>query len=374
MKNPLKNESIPFSILDSIPNGTLIIGEKGEILHANEAAALILGKKFENIKQCTLNTCFTSHNQPFFELLTNALQKRKEIKNEDIIYTYKRKQFILRVNSIVWENVQKKHYNMIIFIQDITEIWKSHVKVRTMHAQLRKNYINLLDNLRQIADSVAHEMRNPVVAIGGYANHLLKKVKKEQESQKINCKVIKKYIRYIMNDANRLNKIVEQVERYVHNSDVKFKKENMPQFFNDIIQYAKRSARKEQKTIDIAVSQESEYNVHIDKKKLKKVLQDIVKHSIFFADDCSELTLHIQYTIYDIIFTIEIFTKKIDKKEIDYIFNPFYSVHNEKLHFDFAAAQRIIILHGGIIKPYWKNKLCLCFEIDLPQDKRIHPR
>lgn len=365
MPKEISNCKLPAFFVDYINDGILIINEEKNITCHNKHAKKILGISLPANKQHNLETKFRQNNQNFLKLVSTSINKNREIKNKEIIYYKKKVERKLLINSMIWYNNHQSSSYTAIIIQDITDIWNTHFLTRKLQTQLRKSFINLLENLRQITDSIAHEMRNPIVAIGGYANYLLKKKNLNDK------KTVNKYINNIIEDAERLNNIIKQAEKYSHISEMNFSKENISKIFRNIIKMAKNIALKHSIILEIASFDKGKLEIFLDKEKLTNALTNIIKSTISLAHKDSIVIINLVYNRYDIDFSIEINSAKISDKDIKYIFNPFYSISGKNITFNFTTARRVIILHGGIIKVFRKNNSCISFEINIPKEKRL---
>ena len=361
--------SISPTVLDKLLEGVLLVDNCGTIIYINKRARKILKIPAKSKCRRTLDSVFKSENPEILKPLTGQCSSKKPI-HAKIEYLEEKKDKQLQVTAhIINETVDGAPYHVLILLKDVSDMWTLNVRERELHIQLRKNYINQMENLRQISQSIAHEIRNPLVAIGGYANLLLKKFPADISPD------ARKYMEYIEHDAERLNKIVAQVDQYTRIDDVAFSKQNMKPVFEKILAYSKKEAKKTQLSFDAACDFLENYVVNIDSAKLIAALKKVVMHSMHLAKTGTEYYLSLRFEPYQIFFGIEFTTEIISEQDIEFLFNPFYSAENaEKMNFDLASAQRIIILHGGLIKAEWLPRKRTYFKIIIPREKRMQPR
>lgn len=145
------------SVLGAISEGILFLDLRGTLLLANRAAYEILGlKEGEGIQQkfSTLfpNDFFGFSLQEALAFGTSYRLLYKEIRGKELEIS----------TSFVLEG-PKESQGMIVFFRDVTE------KHRLQRAALQKER---LKELGEMAATVAHEIRNPLGAIRGYASLL----------------------------------------------------------------------------------------------------------------------------------------------------------------------------------------------------------
>ncbi|MDY6862174.1 MAG: GAF domain-containing protein, partial [Thermodesulfobacteriota bacterium] len=93
---------------------------------------------------------------------------------------------------------------------------ESNKQVKETHKKLIEH--EKLAVLGTMAASVAHEIKNPLVSIGGFARRLFNKVKTPQE---------KKYSDIIIREVDRLEKILNNVLLYSKEPSLNFREENL---------------------------------------------------------------------------------------------------------------------------------------------------
>lgn len=109
--------------------------------------------------------------------------------------------------------------------------------------------------------------------------------------------------------------------------------------------------------------------MYIDYDRLRFALTRIIE---FIAQHAKRetLSMHCHDSVYEFIITISFSTDILTEEDLPYIFDPFYTTRSNIETFNLCIAQRIIMLHGGIITPEIK-KNTIVFRIALPQDKRL---
>jgi len=351
--------------------GIIFIDNKKKVSQLNESGKKILGIR-KNIRANTnIDAIIKDKNCDLYKLIETSYNSGKNIKNYELTYHRSLKNIKLLVSIIVFENPDntKERFLLVIF-SDITSTWKLFLKERELLNHLRENYLHHMENLKQISDNIAHEVRNPIVSIGAYANLLHKKCNMFGK----NNKEAKKYINYILKDTERLDKLVSQAEKYTNTEEIRLRKEDVKKIISDALKYGNRLSKKFNVVFEHSNLNKEKYLVYADKGKLKEAFRNLIKQSMFLSRKESHLKINVNFSPYTIEMFIDIHTNKISEVNAHHILNPFFSVSDQEPNFDLAIAQRIIILHGGLIKVDLQNKHNLSIDVSLPKEKRITER
>jgi nitrogen-specific signal transduction histidine kinase len=346
--------------------GIILLDNRRRISFINSSAKSILGIKGRGRLKAQIEAIL-NRNEELNDIIRSSLEGGKDIINKEITYKLKSREKKLLFTILFLSDLDDaKGPSLLIICNDITNLWKLHRKERELLKQLRENHVDHMESLRQIADSVAHEVRNPIASIGGYANLLLKKIDEFGEE----AKSVKKYLNYIRKDAERLNAIVQQTEKYSDIREIHFKIENIVTVFDEVFRYALRLSKKQSVHIEIHKEDREQYTLYIDRARLKDSLKKLFKYSIQISEANATLATSLSFTHYDLEISIDIPTGRISEEDAHFLFDPFFSSTQEP-NFDLTIVHRIITLHGGVIRSEKGKRNNLIFTISLPKEKRI---
>lgn len=354
-------------LLNSLGEGVLILDEHANITYRNRAAEKILGIKIDLRERGSARSVFGSFCGDLYQIIIDTLSSGQTMKNREIACRRgNREARVLVAAHPCPDKNRRDGVALFIVLRDITELWRLHSTQRRLVSQLRKNYTDQLNSLRQIAESVAHELRNPIVTIGGYANLLFKKLRGEGPEQE----EYGRYLSTIREETDRLATIVTQVERYTDLNEVHLKRENMVRIIQSALRRGRTLAAKSSVSLVAPELELREYHIYVDRDKIKSAYVNLLKNSILLSKKEKPVEVHCSATPYELCLSVDVRTSLM-KEDVPFLFNPFYSTGMRELNFELAASQRIAILHGGIIDTLWQPEDNLTFRFTIPKEKRL---
>lgn len=348
----LKPSAQLINLFDLVSDGILIIdGNNFNLLFNNEKAGKLVTSDGKTI---------IMENEKIQDIV-RSIQPDK-ILTEHISLKINNKIHHFKINIL---SLSDNGSSLISFVlNDTTRLFKLHRQQQHLIAQIKKNYFDRFESLKQLADSIAHEVRNPLVSIGGYANLLIRKCE-----EGIDHTEAKKFLTYIVENAERLNYLTQQIEEMGDLKRVQLSSYDIVKFLNEQKTTLIAAAKQFNKQLHITIENENHYHMYIDYDRMRFALIRIIE---FIAQHGKEeaLTMHCHNSIYEFIVTFSFSTDILTEEDLPYIFDPFYTTRSNVETFNLCIAQRIIMLHGGIITPEI-NKNTIIFRIALPQDKRL---
>ncbi len=348
----LKPSSQLINLFDLVNDGILILdGNNYNVIFNNEKAEKFVTKDAKTI--------ILENNK--IQNIVHSIEPGKthtehiSIKTNNKIHHYKIN--ILAIND-------NDSFLIAFVIADTTRIFTMHRQQQQLITQIRKNYFDRFESLKQLADSIAHEVRNPLVSIGGYANLLIRKCE-----EGIDHAEAKKFLTYIVENAERLNYLTQQIEEMGDLKRVQLSAYDIVKFLNEQKPTFIAAAKQFNKDLRITVEDGKHYHMYVDYDRLRFALTRIIEFISQHAQG-ETLTMQCHDSVYEFIITFIFTTDILAEEDLPYIFDPFYTTRSNIETFNLCIAQRIIMLHGGIITPELKKNTVI-FRIALPQDKRL---
>lgn len=211
--------------------------------------------------------------------------------------------------------------------------------LHTRELQIRLGEMEKLAALGQMVDGIAHEVRNPLMVIGGMARHIKEKVTDEQVHGHINL---------IIREVERLERMVERIDEYKRSQVSILKKEDINEVIKEIVNEIEEDAvSRKEIGIKLALMQKPPLLL-IDKANFKKAVLNILQNSVDAIDKKGRIEI---LTASSKDGYIEIAIKDtgcgINAKELKDVFNPFYTSKMAGAGLGLTIAHKIIRDHKG---------------------------
>jgi PAS domain S-box-containing protein len=213
-------------------------------------------------------------------------------------------------------------------VRDITEMKELQNKLQSSERMAA---------LGEVAAKVAHEIRNPLVSVGGFAKRLEGKLKGNQQE----------YARIISKEVSRLEEILKDILGFV--KEVRISKENIA--LNDIVEDVLNllsSEFAESGNTYVKELDHSGLEVHIDPNRIKEAILNVISNANQATDGG---TVSVKTYLEDSNAVLEVKDTGCGIKEEDLtrIFDPFFTTRPTGTGLGLAIAKRIIEEHGGTI-------------------------
>ncbi|WNS79616.1 ATP-binding protein [Domibacillus sp. DTU_2020_1001157_1_SI_ALB_TIR_016] len=218
---------------------------------------------------------------------------------------------------------------------EITEFRKNALKIQ----ELEK-----LSLIGELAAGVAHEIRNPLTSITGFAQLI------EELS---NDETINIYLEVMLTELNRINTIVNEfmfISKPKENMDTR--DTDIKVLISHVIKFMSPQATLRGVRLSESISSNSTLIAHCDPNQIIQVLMNLVQNAIeATTDPAQEIVISLKNTNKNSLL-IEVTDKGsgISKERLKRLFEPFYTTKEKGTGLGLMMCRRIIENHNGTIK------------------------
>ncbi|QIZ09538.1 PAS domain-containing protein [Priestia megaterium] len=281
----------------------------------------ILGKD-HNI----LNSCY--HSKDFFKNLWKTIGSgsvwKGEIRNKAKDGTY----YWVDTTIVPFINGQGKPYQYLAIRNDITERKKTE---EVLHRQ------DKLAAVGQLAAGVAHEIRNPLTSMKGYAEFLQLDEKDPERME---------FLSIILDEIERVNTIVEDFMVLAKPKAVELEEKNVVPVIKNVVSLLEFEARK--KNVRLTFDSNHEIiQIECDENRLKQVFLNFIKNGIEAMPNGGEL--HVKTIIHDnnVQISIQDTGVGISEEKLKKLGEPFYTTKKNGNGLGLMVSFKIIESHNG---------------------------
>ena len=247
-----------------------------------------------------------------------------------------------------------ERFGQVILFKDLTEI-------RALRQELEKN--RRLASVGRLAAGVAHEIRNPLSSIKGFATYFKEKYQESDRDQEIAGIMIQ--------EVNRLNRVVGQLLEFSRPIRLHFQQVALKPFFEDAFKLVDRQSRDANVTAVLDMADESLCAV-MDTDKMNQVMLNLLLNALDAMPGGGRLTVRVSADG-DGRITIQVMDTGtgVDPKDQPHIFEPYFSTKKTGTGLGLAIVHNIVKAHQGDILVGSQTDGGTMVEITLPADKEV---
>ncbi|QQS36483.1 MAG: ATP-binding protein [Ignavibacteriales bacterium] len=343
-----KFKSFTASVLENMGDAVIVTDTMFNITLANKSAQQLLF----NTKELFSGKPLESFSPPLLIELKKYLAG-KYSGTETLITPIridKEDKFLL-LNFSTNLNTEGTAESYTIVIRDFTEVHK-------LEEETKRN--EKLSAMGELASGVAHEIRNPINAIGMIAQRLDKEFIVDNNSDEYHN--ITSLLRH---EVNRINRIITQFLSYAKPLDIQIKPVNTKEYFNEL--FLLFDAQSKHKNITLNFELKDIGVINIDPELLKQTLINIVQNAFDATDKNGNV--EIKYSFSENNFLIEISDdgRGIAEENLKRIFDLYYTSKKDGNGLGLSIAQKIVAQHNGSISVKSKLNSGTKFIISIPQ-------
>lgn len=235
-------------------------------------------------------------------------------------------------------------------------------KLEVAYQRLKLTHERLLHSERlaaigEMAAHVAHEIRNPLVTIGGFARQLARKAGAAgRENRAANI---------IVEEVMRLEKILANVLNFSRLPSPRPSHNNINRLLQDISAELRDELDRDQIELILRLQEDLPY-FQFDAEQMKQVVLNLLRNSQQSIGRDGRILIETHLITNEVRIKITDTGSGIPKDHIEKIFNPFYTTKEHGTGLGLAICRQIVHEHGGTITVNSERGIGTIFQIHLP--------
>ncbi len=335
------------NVVESMTNGLISVDELSAITTINQMASQIIGIDESRAEGQHISDVLKSDDSSIQKLLTN----NEPIFEQEVICQCSEGLIPLSVSSSQLKDETGKVIGAVIIIRDMREIKELQEKVRRAER---------LASLGRLAAGIAHEIRNPLSSIRGFAHYFQGKFDPETKDVK--------YAKAMIGEIDRLNRIIEALLDFARPAEPELQPCSIEDVLNHVLQLVQTDVNA--KEVKVVTDIEGDVpNVMLDRDQMIQALLNILLNAVNAVDKGGEISISIYTEMDTLQIAISDTGSGIPPEDLPRVFDPFFTTRKDGTGLGLAIVHRIIENHDGEIGVESKSGEGTTFTIHLPFQK-----
>lgn len=307
------------NLLESITDGVVAVDMNEVITRFNRAAGIVLGygageivgRPFRDV----FGRPFDAPAMPGAMELTSKSNRRVPVSEKD---------------SVIADR-DGNRLGYVKTFQDLSEL-------SALREQVRQ--IDRLAAIGEMAATVAHEIRNPLGGIRGFATFLAQDTPRSDPRHRL--------VQKILVGTSSLEKVVSGLLEYTRPVELKM----LPASCASIAQAAMRYMEYDPTRITIFTEIDPDLRVLADADKIRQVLMNVLVNAAQSIGDRGEIRIVAEADENLVHLSVQDTGCGMNEDELKQVFSPFYTTKEKGTGLGMAVSRKIVEGHGGILSAY----------------------
>jgi PAS domain S-box-containing protein len=346
-------------LLDGVQVVFIITDVHGKILYASRYTERLFGYPRAEVEGQRIRLLFLEEDQIYF--LPNILyltQYKEGFEGEVLLKQTDGTRVFIHLTTASFKEEGELFFSF--FFQEIQ---------RLKRLERERLEMERWASLGMMVEEIAHQVRNPVVSIGGYA-HRLQKTLPSSPKQRF-------YLDQIVRETKRLQTMVQRMEEYVLIPRPVFQREKIQEVVKGVLEDFSGEAAKKWISIDLESGPLGGNGyLFIDRELVTRALSHLMENSLEAIPSGSKGRHKTAMTV--VLFEdgenvgVSISDKGdgISKKNLDRIFDPFFSTHPDRVGLGLTFVKRVMEEHAGKIQVESRKRRGTTVTLSFPKDRR----
>ena len=321
-------------LISRLPVGIIATDQKGKVITFNSKAAAMTGKNVESVRNENPVDVLPHEVARFFTLQ----DERDEVTDRDVIITGSDNiQYSLHLSSLPVYNQYSVFMGRVLLMYDLSELKRLEKEVQR-HDRLVA--------LGKMAAGVAHEVRNPLSSIKGFATLLGSKFKEGSHEHEASGLLVQ--------EAERLNRSITELLNYARPTALRKEPVNLGEMVDLSLKLISSDAKALAVNISLDVDPDLPV-ISVDKDKINQVLLNLYLNGLQAMEQSAvdkELRVSVHRDEGKDVLVIEVQDTGcgIPQNYLDQVLDPYFTTKADGTGLGLALAYKIIDEHKGSIR------------------------
>jgi len=336
------------NVVENVPIGLLALDHQGKIAAFNKGAEAILQLSALEVIGQAASKCLPTE---LLEEINNSRTRDDVIEREIECTTAHGKMVPLEIGASSIKDENDVFLGNVLLFKDLTE-------VRALRREVARS--QRLASVGRLAAGVAHEIRNPLSSIKGFATYFKERYPDQPQDQQTAAIMIQ--------EVDRLNRVVGQLLEFSRPISIKPQKTSLQMLVSDSLKLIEDRAA--EKNISVHAQNNARVDeARIDPDRINQVLLNLYLNAMDAMDEGGKLSVDLLSNSEsgDIQITVSDTGRGISPDHLAKVFDPYFTTKSSGTGLGLAIAYNIVEAMGGSIKVASEKSQGTTFTITLPE-------
>ncbi len=335
-----------YEVVSHLPLGLVAVGREGQVEFLNGAAEKIVGVSLGDVRGKKPEAVFPA----LWTAVRDDLENGNTVVERELECEFpggRRVPIAISATKIL--NKEGEFVGGVVLFRDLGE-------VRRLQEEVRRS--EKLAALGGLAAGVAHEIRNPLSSIKGFATFFMGRFDENTEE--------KKAAEIMIREVERLNRVISELLEFARPSELKVRETDIGEVLEHSLRLVEEDARSKGVVTEF-VGTNHVPNALIDPDRFFQVLLNLYLNAIEAMEEGGRLWVGVSGTD-DGKIEIEVTDtgKGINMADISRIFDPYFTTKSKGTGLGLAIVHKIVEAHGGEIRVTSTRGVGTTFFITIP--------
>jgi len=318
-------------VVENMASGLLSVDLNGKIVSYNQVAVDLLG-----LDQTDMSAFDLKSRIDFYAAgLQEVIDRCRTVAYEEIQYKKDGGETIpIGISASPIQDENRRCREVVLIVRDLSDIKELEEKVRRSEKMAA---------VGQLAAGLAHEIRNPLSSIRGFAQflqHSLKDRPKERE-----------YAEIMVLEMDRINRVVTDLLSFANPREAELQQTILKELIEHVVRLVDTDAKSKNVCIQTEISSEVD-TFPLDAYQMTQALLNLLLNAIKFVyrDGKIQIVTYIESATAHLVIRVEDNGPGIPKENINKIFDPFFTTRETGTGLGLAIVHKIVENHSGDIE------------------------
>lgn len=319
------------TILNNITTGVITLDAQGVISTINPSAREMMGLRERNLIGKSYKDVFSqAEYKEIVEYIHRGLVKKYKLSDKEININVDSQNATFALTLSPLKKSDNKFSGMIVVIDNLTQLIKAQK----------------LSAWKEVAQRVAHEIKNPLTPIQLSAERIIKNLKNKEKKYN---EIIKEGANTIVEEARTIKSLVDEFSNFARMPSIQLQSADIHEILEQTISLFKGIFTEIE--FDILFSPDIPSPIQIDREQMKRVFINLLDNSIEAMDKKGKVKIHTSFDKQHHRVRIEISDSGpgISEKEKEKLFLPHFSTKKKGTGLGLAIVNQVINEHSGSI-------------------------